>query len=235
MLSQQIIHIVIDQICDTQKKHPDLELRLLESEKLVVQGIVSFSKEFESNLVKDAYEVEIYIPCNYPERPPFAKEVGNVIPDSFHKFSQSGNLCLGAPIEVKRVFAQNKTLLGFIDDQLITYLFSYSCYRDYGKLPNGELSHGPFGFLEYYSDFFDTDPISAMKLLKLLAINYFPSNLRCPCNSGNTVRKCHGAKLKELQPLYKPKDFARELDAIITELRDADIWIPENDLKLLLL
>ena len=82
----------------------------------------------------------------------------------------AGNFCLGAPVEVSRRFAEHKNLLRFIEDPVIPYLFTYNYKRDHGKLPFGDLRHGAVGSLQYYTEFFETSPVEAMKLLKRLAL-----------------------------------------------------------------
>jgi hypothetical protein len=229
MHKKEVVQLVADQMGEVQTEHPDLELVLSYSGEIIVQGAVRFSINLKGNTVKDEYHIEMVIPTDYPDSPPTARETGNAIPDNFHKFIKSGNLCLGAPIEVRRAFAQHKTLLGFINLQVIPFLFSYSYFRDYGELPYGELAHGTPGLLDYYSTFFSVDFIKTMKLLKLLADDFAPPLMKCPCDSGKSLQDCHRHKLDELRPYYPPQAFAAELRNMITEAQKLGIHLPERD------
>ena len=229
MPKKEIVQLVIDQMSEVQTEHPDLELVLSYSGEMIVQGAIRFSINLEGRTVKDEYQIEMIVPIDYPDSPPAVRETGKAIPDDFHKFSKSGNLCLGAPIEVRRVFAQHKTLLGFINLQVIPFLFSYSHFRDYGELPHGDLAHGMPGLLDYYKNFFRVDAIKVMKLLKLLADDFTPPLMKCPCDSGKVLQDCHGYKLDELRPHYSPQAFAVELRDMIAGAQRLGIRLPERD------
>lgn len=226
MSSEQLSQCLITQMQKVQDQHPDLELILMPSGIYVVQGFVRFSVEHNGHTVKDEYNVAITIPENYPESPPVAWEKGNAIPKSFHHY-KAGNLCLGAPIEVRRVFAQDKTLVSYINRQLIPYLSSYSYFRDFERMPYGELPHID-GILMYYKEFFCVNRITAMKLLKLLADNFAPPLMRCPCDSGKSLQDCHGPYLDELRPHYTPKEFKSELIDMISATKAVGIRFSEK-------
>lgn len=53
-----------------------------------------------------------------------------------------GTLCLEAPLTVHEVFRANETLINFVDNLLVPYLYIHSYYLKYGKLPFGEHAHG---------------------------------------------------------------------------------------------
>jgi len=227
MPNEEIVQLVMNQMEELQAKHPDLELIVSASGDLIVTGVVRFCIEHEGRTVRDAYQIALVVPSDYPSTPPVVWETGNAIPQDFHKF-KPGNLCLGAPVEVRRVFAQHKSLLGFIDRQVIPHLFSHSYRRDYGELPHGELPHGFLGLLEYYADFFGIGRLTAMKLLKLLADGFVPPLMKCPCGRGKKLRDCHGPKLEELRPHYPPQSFEAELRGMISALEAQGIRLPER-------
>ncbi len=220
--------LVIAQMAEVQAQQADLELVLAPSGDLVVQGKVGFRINHAGHTVEDSYQVEVMIPKDYPESPPAARETGDAIPGYFHQFLATRNLCLGAPVEVRRVFARDKTLAGFINHLLIPYLFSYSYKRDHGSLPFGELQHGHIGLLRYYVDFFGTTWIVALMLLKYLADDFAPPFSLCPCASGRRLRDCHGPRLDELRPHLSPNDFEEELRAMIAIAEAAGERIPER-------
>lgn len=229
MSAEGVVQRVIAQVVEVQAEQPDLELLLRDSGGMVVRGAVRFNIEHEERVYLDSYQVEISIPPDYPAAPPSVTETGGMVPTDFHRFPETGNLCLAAPVELVRVFARDRTLRHYVNGLLIPYLFSFTYFREHGQMPHGELGHGTIGLFEYYRDFFAIHPILAMKLLKLLADGSTPPLMRCPCNSGRRLRDCHGPKLDELRPLLPPQSFAEELREMITMAMAADIKLPERD------
>jgi len=229
MSADGVVQLVIDQVTEVQAEQPGLELVLEYTGEMIVRGDVRFSIDHNGRTYKDAYQVEIVIPSDYPGSPPTVKETGGAVPDDFHRFLKTGNLCLAAPVELIRVFAQSRTLCHYINRLLIPYLFSYTHFREHAQLPHGELSHGLVGLREYYREFFAVGRFPAMKLLKLLADNSAPPLMACPCDSGRKLQDCHGPKLDELRPLLPPEHFEKDLREMITEARAANIKLPDRD------
>ena len=219
---------MIEQVTEAQFRYPNLELHLYPSGEYRVRGGVGFSIDHDSHMIEDAYNLEFRIPDDYPNSPPLVYEREGKIPKDFGHFMVAGNFCLGAPVEVRRRFAEHRNLLRFIDDIVIPYLFTYSYKRDHGKLPFGELFHGVEGLLQYYTEFFGTTPVEAMKLLKCLADDSAPPLMECPCGGGNKLQECHGPKLTELRPHLPPKQFETELRDIVKLLWAAEIKFPES-------
>jgi len=228
-MDQGVVNIVIDQMEEVQTEHPGLGLLRDTDGKLCVRGPVGFTMDYDGRPIEDTYEVEIIIPDDFPDSPPTAKETAGAIPDDFHQFKSSGTLCLGAPVEVRRRFAEHRTLISFINEQVIPYLYSYSCYRDHGVLPHGELDHGSSGLLDYYMEHFGANAITTLKLLKCLADDFAPPLGPCPCGNGRKLKDCHGPKLEELRPHYRPELFEFELRQMINAAHAADIDLPDHD------
>jgi len=216
-------------MAEVHAQHPGLELALGPPAELLVRGAVGFCIAHGGHRVEDSYEVELIIPADFPDLPPTARETGGAIPESFHQFPASKHLCLGAPVEVRRAFAQHKTLLGFIDTQLIPYLFAYSYKRDHGRLPFGELDHASAGLFLYYKDFFGASGISTLRLLKLLADDFAPPLMTCPCGTGMKLKECHGPRLAELRPHYRPQFFGAELRSMIEAAEAEGVELPERE------
>jgi len=224
-----LVQLLIDQVTEVQAEQPGLELVLACTGEMIVRGDIRFSIDHNGRTYMASYQVEIVIPPDYPASPPAVKETGGAVPPDFHRFPKTGHLCLAAPVELVRVFAQNRTLRQYIDRLLIPYLFSYTYSCEHGELPHGELSHGLLGLLEYYQEFFAVGPITVMKLLKLLADNLAPQLMACPCDSGRKLQDCHGSKLDELRPLLPPEYFEQELREMISAMQAADIRLPERN------
>lgn len=218
-MNKESEQLVIEQMREVQDKHPNLELFRDHSGVLWVRGVVGFSIRHDSHIIEDCYNLEVRIPKDYPSSPPIVFETEAKIPKEFGHFMKMGDFCLGAPVEVRRKFAQHKNLLCFIDEQVIPYLFAYSYKRDHGAVPFGERSHGSLGLIEYYVEFFGSSGIAAMKLLKCLADDTASPLMACPCGKGNKLKDCHGPKLDELRLFFPPKHFAAERQQMIALFR----------------
>ena len=216
---------VLDQISELQARHPNLEAVGLPSGDLRIHGSVGFSVEHNSHTIEDSYDLRLDIPREYPAGPPFVYETGGKIPDDFGHFMADGRFCLGAPVEVRHRFARHKSLLRFVEELVIPFLFSYSYKRDHGAMPYGERSHGPIGLIEYYNEFFETGPIPTMRLLKCLADNFAPPLMACPCGSDKKLKECHGPRLDEIRPYQPTESFEAELMPMIGLARKAGIGI----------
>ncbi len=199
--------LVMSQMTEVQAQHPSLEL-MLKSGEVRIRGEIGFCLDHNSRTIEDTYQVEIHIPDDYPESPPNAFETGNKIDESFEHFLIDGSLCLGAPLEIRRKFLQHMNLLRFINELLVPYLFSYSCKRDFGETPFGELAHGCTGIRQYYQDLFRVeDYVAVLGLLKVLADDNYRGHLKCPCGARSNVRRCHGSQLRELSSFQSCDQF----------------------------
>lgn len=228
-MDEGVVAIVIAQMAHVQDQHPGLELILEPGGELMVRGPVGFRIDHDGHTVEDSYDIELRIPDDYPDSPPAAYEVGGRITEAYEHFMQAGNFCLGAPVEVRRRFARDRTLAGFINDQVIPFLFRHSYLETHRTPPFGELDHGSIGLLDYYMRHFNTGVVNTLKLLKCLADNFAPPLGPCPCGSGQKLQDCHGPKLDELRPHYWPEMFEHELREMIEMARKADIDLPERD------
>jgi len=227
-MDEGLEHLVIKQMAEVQARHPNLELQRDPDGKLWVRGGVGFSIEHDTRTIEDRYQLALEIPANYPESPPFVFETEGKIPKDFGHFMQAGNFCLEAPVEVNRRFAQHQNLLHFIEGQVIPFLFMYSYKHDYGVLPFGDRHHGAAGLLQYYTEFFGTSGITAMKLLKCLADDSAPPLMTCPCGAGGKLKDCHGPKLDELRSHLPPRRFEAELREMIKIAKTLEIRLPKS-------
>ncbi len=191
----------------------DLQLKRNGDGRFYLVGNLSFTCSHNDKTIRDDYDIEILIPEDYPRNPPKVKEISNKIPRNKdnHVYPSDGTLCLGAPLAVKRTFAQERTLLWFTREQVARFLFSYSYKQKYGVMPFGELPHGPEGLLKYYKDLFlVADNWVVLGLLKVLADDNYRGHTVCPCGSGQKLRNCHGDILREIKEYQKPADFLTE-------------------------
>ena len=188
-----------DQVEALRARFPGLDLRTRDDGQLVVSGVLGFSVTHEGQTIETEYAIEIVIPKDCPDAVPGVFEVGGRIPEDFHKLTD-GSLCLGAPLEVQVSFASNPTLLGFVEYQLIPYLFSHAWWERSEKMPFGEREHGTAGILQSYQELFGTnDTIPTLNLLRILADDNYRGHTLCPCGSGSKLRHCHGSTLLRLK------------------------------------
>jgi hypothetical protein len=186
-----------------------------------ISGNLGFTVKYDGKVIRDDYDVEILIPDTYPNKPPTVKEIGGRIircPDN-HIYDD-GSFCLGAPLVVKQIFSQQRNLLWFVKEQVVRFLFNHSFKRNYGIRPDGELSHGAKGLLEFYYDFFNTNNIRViLDFLRLLSMERYDDHAECPCGSGLKIRRCHHHIMKKARKLQSPDEFLAELLEIIAYIR----------------
>jgi len=208
-------------------RFPALCLRTKEDGSYVVGGTLGFQATYAGHTVETDYDIEIGIPTDYPASVPTVQETGGRIPRDFHKM-EDGVLCLGAPLEIRMKFAEDRSMLGFIERQLVPYLFGHACFERDGTMPFGELGHGSAGVLAFYKDLFGVqDDLAALRLLRVLADDDYRGPMPCPCGSGLKLRHCHGPVLLEAKQHQAPGEVLREHTAVLSHLHEEN---PDIDL-----
>lgn len=186
----------------------------------IIEGTLSFSAEYDGQRIKDSFSIKMIVPSNYPENLPVVWETGDRISQDFHSYSNK-SLCLGFPNAVREVFLNKPSLLGFVENCLIPYLFAFSYFDKYKKMPFGELSHGGKGVLEYYQEYFQVDEPEKIKIfLQLLVEDSYRGHLSCPCGSKKRLRNCHGQKLIRIKNVRTCSEFKMDFE---------NIWGPTNN------
>lgn len=160
---------------------------------------VWFVMEHKVRAIEDRFNIELRIPEDYPKTPPNAYETGDRL-NGYHHLFTDGRLCLGAPVEVCKQFAMQPTLLSFVEELVVPFLFSFSYERQYGEMPFGELAHGGEGLLDYYVDFFRTSEEKTISLLIYVAVDNRNRHGSCPCGSGRRLENCHGPSSRSNAP-----------------------------------
>ncbi|BBO78287.1 hypothetical protein DSCW_57040 [Desulfosarcina widdelii] len=181
-----------------------------------IRGELKLSASYNEEYIQDSFHVEILIPPDYPESVPIVWETEGRIPNGFHKY-RSKALCLGPPLQVKMKFRENPTLLGFVENLLIHYLFGRCSYEKNGVVPFGEYSHER-GMLDSYKEAFhlQTD-IQALQMVKLIAEGKYKGHLTCPCGSGKRIRHCHGPQLIKISQFQRRSEFYEDYFTCIME------------------
>lgn len=202
-----------EQIALLVTKYPDLHVSEHGEEKRIC-GTIFFHRTYKDIEMEGEYEIEIRLSNRYPDSLPRVFETGGKIDKRYHHLSE-GDLCLGTPTEVDVKFQENPSLQGFVDDIVVPYLFSHACFIKYGKMPYGERPHGIEGILHYYSEFFKTNDLITLKMLKMLACGKISEYWLCPCGSGRIIAECHALDFSELQKVHDSKYFLSELEKTI--------------------
>ena len=183
-----------------------------------VRGLIEFCADYSGCVIEDEYAIEMVIFDEYPDVLPKIFEIGHRIPKTFHHLMDD-SLCLGAPLAIKQKFKIDPTLLGFIENCAIPYLYSFSYKSKYGKMPFGELSHNGLGILEYYQELFNLkDNRLILKFIQLLAGDSYRDEDKCLCGSGKRNKVCHGKTLLEIKALQSPAEFQVDFYTIVRDL-----------------
>lgn len=174
----------------------------------VLSGTLSFEavpdEEVYDGLapITESFEIQIKIPDTYPDELPAVKETGGKIDGDYEHTFQEGALCLAVPVEMRRIFSGQPTLLGFVNNLVVPYFYGYCHWEKHGEHPFGEQKHHGAGILQYYVDRLSlSDEATALAFLcSLYEYEYgYRGHHICPCGSGRIVRKCHGPALRGIR------------------------------------
>lgn len=208
--------LIKSQALQLTQKYKGLELYEGENCACQLKGVLAFKGEFKGIIITDAFDIEIQVSPDYPDKLPVVKETGYRVPREFHINPGENTLCLAAPLAVKIQFSLDRTLLGFVENLVIPFFFNYVHLQESGNLPFGERSHGIQGILEFYSDFFQCpDQEVILRLLKILGTSGYQGYEKCPCWSGKNLRNCHGRQLVKCMQLQSPQEFMAEYWGIL--------------------
>jgi hypothetical protein len=207
---------------ELQAKYQSLRLEYPHEGNPIVQGTIRFQAEYQGKEARGEYDIKIVIPENYPDDVPSVFETGGQLPSDFHKYKNS-RLCLGAPVAVRKTFLASPTLLTFVENLVIPYLFSHAYSAEHGEMPFGELAHGISGILDFYNDLFQTETRSTLLLLRTLAdgAERYKHYLPCPCGGAASLGQCHGPQLEGLWAVMRAQDYTQELTAIVAAFKRA--------------
>lgn len=220
--------LIRQQFDELTQTHKGLMLSEDRPGRWVVRGDLSFRASYKDITVEDVFSVLLSLPDDYPLSPPTAQETRCRIPRDVdhHVFPIAGNLCLGFPLGVKMKFRENPCLLNFVNTLVIPFLFSFAYKERNGRMPYGELPHGPSGFFQYYRDLFGVaDLLPTIGLLRILADSAIEDDLPCPCKSGKRLCYCHGQQLRELSHYQSPGGFLSDIEWILYGFTPEDLGL----------
>lgn len=177
-------------------------------------GSFDLYAQYEDSVVEDVFEIEIWVPSEFPNSIPLFKEVGgrtqNIADNrgikdlrNVHFNTINGAACVCVKQEEKFRFPSGSTITDFIEKLVVPYLFGLCTFEKTGKWPWGEYSHGCIGLLEYYAAHADQaskdDILWIAEDFKLdnnwkeyeRQIHKPRGNRKCLCGSGKSIQECH--------------------------------------------
>ena len=198
-------------------KYVDLRLSPAPKGESRITGRLGFSAETPGHRrVVDEYDIQIFLASNYPKAIPLVREVGGRIPKTFHKL-EADYLCLGSPTRLRLILVKSPSILNFVEQCVIPYLYSYSIFEHGGSLPFGELSHGPLGLREDFASLLGIDndnDDAVLGFVKLLSMGKRQANkLPCACGSHLRLGRCHHRRLNALRNSLGRRWFASLLSS----------------------
>jgi hypothetical protein len=217
------------QIVELTAVHKGLRNVIEYDTETIVAGPLPFEASADGlETITESFEIELTIPRDFPETLPRVKETGGRIGIDYQHRNPAGTLCLAVPVEQRRVFFEQPTLLGFVNRLVIPYLYGYCLWKKHGRHPFDEAAHGYEGILRHYLDTLGLqDELSALAVISFLFEHGYRGHHDCPCGSGLRVRRCHGQALLALHQHHTPQtlrsDFLAIFDICFTKSQDGQL------------
>lgn len=191
------------------REYKELVIHEVTDSDIKIIGSLRLNHSYELVPYSEVFEVEISIPKNYPKSLPSIKETSKKIDSSYNHINYDNTLCLEVEKAMRTRLYPDYKLIEWVEKFVFPYFYSYCYYRDYGRYPFGERSHGAEGIIEYYRELFQVKTIEEARYLMSAAKHYklgkvYKGHNLCPCGSFKKVRECHG--LKNLSQLYLDVD-----------------------------
>lgn len=186
-------------------KYPQLQ-KAFSGESCYIKGLIDIIDKEGKHW--DTYEIEIHPSTDFPHRFPILFEIGGMIPRiaDWHVYEDTFACCVKVlPEELIRC-RNGITLLEYIEEEAIPYLFNQSHRRHEGYYVNGEYPHGLMGLYEFYVKELGTN-LNIKKTIQLMLLisegnKPFRSHT-CFCGNGRLFRKCHKEAYEKLILLGK--------------------------------
>lgn len=228
------------QITELTAVHKGLTNLVEHDAEIVICGPLPFEASAEGlETITESFDIELTIPSSFPEALPQVKEVGGRIESNYEHRNPSGTLCLAVPIEQRRIFFEEPTLLGFINRLVIPYFYGYCFFKKYSRHPFDEAAHGYEGILRHYVNALNLpNDLAALAVISFLLEHGYRGHHDCPCGSGQKVRGCHGPALLALRQTHNEhslqSDFAAIFQRCFEKFQEEQISFPEPMRKQLL-
>lgn len=176
-------------------------------------GSLGFTATHNKVTLTKTIPIMISIPSDFPKTLPTVKEHLSALITNFpHVNIDDKTFCLGTQISLRIRFSENPTLLFFVKELLIPYLYSAFFWLKKGVMPFPDRDHGLIGLLQEYCLLLDVhDPLVVIKFLTILADSKLTAHRLCPCGSGKALRLCHIEKIRAISNYQSSVDFLVDL------------------------
>lgn len=207
------------EIAELQQTHTGLTTVTTTEETTTLSGLLRFEAIAEgySPLI-ECFQIEISIPDTYPECLPKVRETDNKVDRGYEHINKGGDndgtLCLAVPVDQRRVFLEQPTLLGFVNKLVIPFLFGYCHWKKDGTYPFGTTEHGDKGIVQHYVDILGLPNERAALAVVTFLYKGYSGRLPCPCGSGKRARKCHGEVLRALRDQHTKSTLEHDINSI---------------------
>jgi hypothetical protein len=113
------------------------------------------------------------------------------------------------------------SLLNFLEQFVVPYLYGHSYFELYHQMPFGELDHGAKGIRAYLCEIFHTNAsIYPEDFLRLASLRKRVANKHpCPCGSERRVGRCHNRIVNHTRRKYGRTWLAKEYGETVRLLR----------------
>ena len=155
----------------------------------IIEGRFRFAANDD---IRDTYDLRITIQPNFPREVPTVVEVGGKIPrEPYYHVNPDTTLCLGSPLRLKKMLADQPDLVAFAEKCLVPYLVKVSAHLQRGEELVG-LKHGMPGIVDDYADLFGLSSVDQiLRALELLAMKKRLANKQhCPCRCRLRLGRC---------------------------------------------
>ena len=221
------------QLVELREFHKQLKKAEKKNHEVIVSGSLQFEAMYDGLMpITDSFEIEMLIPGIYPNILPQVRETGHKISSSYEHVFSDGTLCLAVPIEKRRIFSLQPSLLGFVNKLVIPYFYGYCYWEKFSVHPFGEQKHGGEGIAQYYVDKLNlSDEVTALTFVCYLYEHGYRGHHDCPCGSGRIARKCHGPILLDLHQYHTPLTLRHDLISVLTyslnKLENGKLSLPD--------
>jgi hypothetical protein len=170
----------------------------------------------------DDYDIEIHFSEKFPNEFPRLYETSNKIPKvaDWHIYEDTLSCCVKVfPEEILKC-KKGITVVEYIQEEALPYLFNQTHRRLEGYYINGEYSHGLLGIYEFYAGKLNTgsDVQKTVNLLNFIITNERPGRTHmCFCGNGNKFRHCHKDAfdtIKEIGEVIVKRNITQFIHAI---------------------
>lgn len=223
-----------DQIAELQQIHKNLTDIRKTADNTIVVGSLPFEASAEGyDSIADCFDIELIVPNGYPKLLPCVRETSGKMDRHYDHVYQDGTLCLAIPVEIRRLYLEQPSLLGFINKLLIPYFFGYCQWKKSHEHPFGESEHGHKGIVQHYVELLGLpDEMSVLTTVSFLCEYGYRGHHPCPCGNGEKVRNCHGHMLRVLNEQHSDitivHDFLSILISCSEKVKKENIQIPEH-------